>query len=184
MRRNRNRKNDILIDLTSLLDVIFILLMVVLARQQVSGMDLDKQTAILKEEEVELKKVRAETEDSYRLYTEQKNLSDKMVIISVTANFDPENPGERTLRILKNGNDRPDVFTLSGGDTVKEYAAFEEKLKSYVSGSSGMPVILSIADDGSEILYRDEKRIHEIFNGLGSSSDDVYIRALGEEEAK
>ncbi len=178
MRRSGRRRNDILIDLTSLLDVIFILLMVVLARQQISGMDLQDQTAKLKEQEAALQAEKAETMDEYRLYSAQNDLTEKMVIISVTATFDPENPRERSLKILKNGNDRPEVFTLSGGNTKEAFDKFEEQLVSYVREAGGLPVVLSLADDGSEILYRDAQRIQEIFNSLSRLSDDVYIRAL------
>ncbi len=178
MRRQGKKKNDILIDLTSLLDVIFILLMVVLARQQVSGMDLERQSARLEEEEQSLKEEKEKVQDEFRLYSDQNDITDKTVIISVTATFDPENPKERSLKILKNGNSAPDVFILKGGDTKEAYREFEEKLRSYVSEGEGLPVVLSLADDGSEILYRDAKRIQEIFNSLSSVSDDIYLRAL------
>ena len=171
MRRSGGRRNDILIDLTSLLDVIFILLMVVLARQQISDMDLKDQTAKLKEQQVELQAEKAETMDEYRLYSAQNDLTEKMVIISVTATFDPENPKERSLKI----------FALSGGNTKEAFDKFEEQLVSYVKEAGGLPVVLSLADDGSEILYRDASKIQEIFNSLSSLSDDVYIRALSTE---
>ena len=177
MRRSGRRGHDILIDLTSLLDVIFILLMVVLARQQISGMDLEKETVRLKEEEALLQEKKAETMDEYRLYSAQNSLTDKMVIISVTATFDPENPKERSLKILRNGSDKPEIFPLSGGNTTDSYNKFEKQLVSYVKESDGLPVVLSLADDGSEILYRNARKIQEIFNSLSSLSDDVYIRA-------
>ncbi|MBQ6968359.1 MAG: hypothetical protein IJP84_10725 [Lachnospiraceae bacterium] len=181
MRRSGGRRNDILIDLTSLLDVIFILLMVVLARQQISDMDLKDQTAKLKEQQVELQAEKAETMDEYRLYSAQNDLTEKMVIISVTATFDPENPKERSLKILKNGNEKPEVFALSGGNTKEAFDKFEEQLVSYVKEAGGLPVVLSLADDGSEILYRDASKIQEIFNSLSSLSKDVYIRPLSAE---
>lgn len=182
MRRSGRRRNDILIDLTSLLDVIFILLMVVLARQQISGMDMDEQTARLKAEQAALQAEKAETMDEYRLYSAQNDLTEKMVIISVTATFDPENPRERNLKILRNGDDKPEVFPLSGGNTKEAYGKFEERLASCVKEAGGLPVVLSLADDGSEILYRDAQRIQEIFNSLSSLSDDVYIRAMDTED--
>lgn len=183
MRRNRRLKNNILIDLTALLDVIFILLMVVLARQQVSGMNLEKREAELTELQSTLEEERIAERDRFKLYSDQITLAEKTVIISVTAAFDPEKPKHRTLKILKNGNAEPDVFILEGGSTGEQYAAFEKKLDEYVSSAEGLPVILSIADDGSEILYRDQQKIQNVFNGLQEKSDDVYVRAIsGKEE--
>ncbi|MCR4591074.1 MAG: hypothetical protein K5668_09670 [Lachnospiraceae bacterium] len=183
MRRQRRGKNDILIDLTSLLDVIFILLMVVLARQQVSGMNLTKQQEELDKMRAECREAETEAEEKYKLYSEQLSLAEKTVIITVTAAFDPEEPKNRTLRILKNGNANADEFSLSGGNTEDAYKAFEEKMSEYVSSADGLPVTLSIADDGSEILYRDQQRIQSVFNALQSGSGDIYIRAMsGEKE--
>ncbi len=179
MRRIRRGKSDIIIDLTSLLDVIFILLMVVLARQQVAGMDLEKKEAFVTELQASIEKTEAEERDKLRLYSDQLDIADKTVIITVTATFNPIEPKVRTLRILKNGNEKADEFALNGADTADAYQAFEKRLKEYVSSAQGLPVILSIADDGSEILYRDQQKIESIFNGLNESSDDIYIRAMG-----
>ena len=184
MRRQRRGKNDILIDLTSLLDVIFILLMVVLARQQVSGMNLTKQQEELDKLQAECREAEINAEEEYKLYSEQTDLAEKCVIITVTAAFDPEEPKSRTLRILKNGNSEADVFPLEGTDTGESFASFEEKLKRYVDSADGMPVVLSIADDGSEILYRDQQRIQAVFNGLQAESGDIYIRAMAGEKTK
>jgi len=176
MRRTRHGKNDILIDLTSLLDVIFILLMVVLARQQVKGMDLDREKAHVSELQSSLEKTEAEAEDKLRLYSDQLYLAEKTAIISVSATFNPDEPKVRTLKILKNGNTAADEFLLNGGDTADAYEAFEEKIREYAGAAEGLPVILSVADDGSEILYRDRQKIQSIFTDLQDSSDDVYIR--------
>ena len=72
---------DILIDLTSLLDVIFILLMVVLARQQITKMDLDSERVRFAEEEAALKELTEETEEKYKLYTDQTDMAKKVVIM-------------------------------------------------------------------------------------------------------
>ncbi len=183
MRRQRRGKSDILIDLTSLLDVIFILLMVVLARQQVSGMNMTKQQEELDKMQVECAEEKQNAEEEYKLYKDQVSIAEKAVIITVTAAFDETDPKERTIRILKNGNSKADEFVLSGADTAESFAAFEEKMTEYVSSAEGMPVVLSIADDGSEILYRDQQRIQAVFNGLQEKSGDIYIRAMtGEKE--
>ena len=179
MRRRRRENSNILIDLTSLLDVIFILLMVVLARQQISGMNLEKKAADLSVREEELSEAKREAEDKFRLYSDQTDTLNKAVMISVTATFDEDDIQNRDLKILKNGNPEPDVFLLSGGDTAETYSEFEEKRRSYVEGASeGMPVILSIADDGSEILYRDQQKIQALFNELQEGSSDIYIRGI------
>ncbi len=182
MRRIRRGKSDVIIDLTSLLDVIFILLMVVLARQQVAGMDLEKKEVFVTELQSSLEKTEAEERDKLRLYTEQLDIAEKTAIITVTATFDPVEPKVRTLKILKNGNEKADEFLLRGADTAEAFAAFEKKLNEYIRSSEGMPVILSIADDGSEILYRDQQKIESIFNGLSDGSDDIYIRAMGDKK--
>lgn len=138
IRNNRHRKNDILIDLTSLLDVIFILLMVVLARQQITKMDLDRDREAMAEEMEELEDLKTKEEGLVKLYSDQTDMNDKVILISVSASFDEKDLMNRDLMILRNGNKDPDIFPLSGGDTADAYERFEEKLKTYTDSAEGI----------------------------------------------
>ena len=65
MRRKRNRfKSDVIIDLTSLLDVIFIILLVVLCGQSSMKENLTQMQA-------DAKDTQAQAEQEYKLYKEQ-----------------------------------------------------------------------------------------------------------------
>ena len=86
MRRRRNNKSDLMIDLTSLLDVIFIILLVVMCSQQLTKWDYESR------EQKATETVR-DAEAIAQLYQDQMETHDKLneyvVKLSVYADFNP-----------------------------------------------------------------------------------------------
>ncbi len=178
MRRRRgSSKSDIIIDLTSLLDVIFIILLVVLCGQSSLNQGLaDSQT------DVEQAKAQAEAE--YKLYEEQLEMADSLnqlvCAVSVIVPYEAD-VTRRTIMILKEGETIEEI-SLIGNDTSKAIAAFRESLISFILENQDRPVILSLNEEDDYILYRDEVMVQEMFADLAKEYDNVYIKGSISEE--
>ena len=172
MRRVRKKRDDIVIDLTSLLDVIFIILLVVMCSQQLSKLEYSKQ------EQAAAETVR-EAEAASELYREQMETHDKLneyvLKLSVYSDFNPEQITVRRVRVLKEA-EQIEAFELIGADTDRAYAAFEESLVKYIEENSDKPIIFSLNEGDEKILYRDEKAILAIFEKLSGLYTNVYIK--------
>lgn len=172
MRRKRRRNNDLVIDLTSLLDVIFILLLVILCAEQIA-----------KEEYVDREQAAAEkvqeAEAAKELYNDQIEFSDSInqyvCAISVYSDYNPDQITVRKVRVLKEAQEI-ESFDLIGADTKEAYEAFTECLTKYITDNAEQPVILSLNEGDEKILYRDEKAILKIFQQLSDDYENVYIK--------
>ena len=180
MRRRRgSSRSDIIIDLTSLLDVIFIILLVVLCGQSSLNQGLaDSQT------DVEQAKAQAEAE--YKLYEDQLEMADSLnqlvCAVSVIVPYEAD-VTKRTIMILKEGETIEEI-SLIGSDTSKAVAAFRESLTSFILENKDRPVILSLNEDDDYILYRDEVMVQEMFVDLAKEHKNVYIKGSISEEAE
>lgn len=191
MKRQRYNMGNILIDLTSLLDVIFIVLAVVLCNQQYQTKVLETTEAQLMQEKDSLEQKqnevnereryvaeREEAADSqYVLYKDQLNTEDSLqqyvLTISVNVGYVTPDMKERNVNMLAGGEEKPEAFSLKGENT-EELTLFEEKLKKCIEDNDDKPVILSLNEDEEKILWRDENKIKEIFEKLGNNYDNVY----------
>lgn len=172
MRRRRKRNNDLVIDLTSLLDVIFILLLVILCGEQIAKEEYFSQ------ERAAAEKVQ-EAEAAKELYDDQMELSDNInkyvCAISVYSDYNPDQITVRKVRVLKEEQEI-ESFDLIGADTKGAYAAFTNCLTEYITDNAEQPVILSLNEGDEKILYRDEKAILQIFEQLSDDYENVYIK--------
>lgn len=172
MRRRRNKKDDLMIDLTSLLDVIFIILLVVMCSQQLTKWDYEGR-------EQEATETVRDAEAIAELYRDQMethdNLNEYVVKLSVYADFNPEQITVRKVRILKELQ-AIETIDLIGAETADAFARLEEKLAAYIQENSDKPVILSLNEGDEKILYRDEKTILAIFEKLSEEYTNVYIK--------
>lgn len=181
MRRKRNSsKSDVLIDVTSLLDVIFIVLLVVLLGQS-------NVEANLKQAQAEAEAAKAEMNAEQMLYEQQQEIADTInrlvFAVSVVVPYDKADVTHRTIRILKE-NEEIESFELVGNNTEASVEAFKKSLVTYVEANKDRPVILSLNERDDNILYRDEVMVTEIFYGLTKEYGNVYIRGSISEEAK
>jgi len=181
MRRKRNGSGrDVLIDLTSLLDVIFILLLIVLWGQNNKQEELTRMQA-----ETEQAKVQAEADS--RLYAAQQELADNLnkfvCAVSVEVPYDKKDVTKRTIQILAEGGEL-ERFTLAGNQVEDSVASFRESLVRVIQENKDKPVILCLNEKDDNILYRDEKMVTELFAELAKEYNNVYIRGSISGEAK
>lgn len=181
MRRKRgSSRSDIIIDLTSLLDVIFIILLVVLCGQSSINQDMvDVQAGA--------EQAKAQAEAEYKLYEDQREMADSLnqlvCTVSVMVPYDENEVTKRTIQLLVEGEEiKPIVMT--GNDVTKAIAEFKECLVGYIKENADRPVILSLNEDDDNILYRDEVMVNELFAELAGDYDNVYIKGSISEEAE
>ncbi len=172
MKRRHRVKSDIVIDLTSLLDVVFIVLLVVICRQHILT---DSQQE--KMEDVEAREVLAQ--EKYELYMDQLETADQLNqyvwAVSVYARYSSEKVTERHISVLREGQEI-ESFELRGENVSGTLEAFRKSLESYITEHAEQPVILSLNEDDEKILYRDEKAINRIFAELASAHENVFIK--------
>lgn len=181
MKRRRHRaKSDILIDLTSLLDVIFIVLLVVMARQHVmTEKQAEQVEAGMSAQEAQV--LETDARAKYELYMDQIEMADKLnqfvCAVSVTSTYSDADVTIRTIRILKKGESEPsDVIGLVGENVAGSLEQFKKALEKYAEENEDYPVILSLNENDEHLLYRDEKAIKKIFEELAGQYKNVYIK--------
>lgn len=179
MRRKRNNESDVLIDLTSLLDVIFIVLLVVLCGQ--SGLNSD-----LRERQAAAENAQSNAEAMQEIYEDMVNTADNInnyvMTTSVAVPYNKTEVRKREIKVLVEGKE-VESFLLNGIDTEKSFDDFKKYLSEYADQNKDKPVILSLNDDDDKILYRDEVAVNRIFDELSNEFANVYIKSyLGEEQ--
>lgn len=179
MRRRRRTKGDIIVDFTSLLDVIFIILMLVLAKQQVFESQSKEQ---LKQDKAEAESMKERSEKEYKLYEDQVNSAENMkeyiCLLSVYCNYDLNDVTSRTINILNyDGNGvLEEPIELKGNDVNAGMNELEKILTDSIEDNQDKAIILSLNKDDDVILYRDEKRILEMFGGLSDTYENVVLK--------
>ena len=177
-RKRRSSKSGVLIDITSLLDVIFILLLVVMCGYA-------KQNHALEHESDLAEKAKAEAEANSAAYSDMINTQDELQSLVWTASIVvPYEPDEITLRHIKVLAEDTEIITIDlvGNDVAGDVKEFENLLTDYVNRHPDCPVILSLNDNNDKILYRDEKAIEEILQELKNKYSNVYIKGSIREE--
>ncbi len=176
--RKRNRIN---IELTSLLDVIFIILMVVLCHQQVNVNESMAKSEDAKTAISEADAAKAEADASKALYDDRTdtydNFSEHVSFISIYADYDVNNVRTRHLYVLKDNEEvyRTDITPDNEDEAYEEFIAdFNTYIKD--AEDSSKPVICSVNTD--KILYRDKIRMDEIMENIESSN--LYFKSTQE----
>ena len=179
MKRRHRAKSDILIDLTSLLDVIFIILLVVIFRQQTLTEKQMNQAQSANAVMQEANALAEEAQAAYELYLDQMETADQLNqyvwAVSVYASYTADNVTERHIRILREGREM-ETFDLRGTNVQDALVEFQGALEKYVEEHSEQPVILSLNEKDEKILYRDEKAIRKIFEDLAERYENVFIK--------
>ena len=181
MRRKRGgSRGDVLIDLTSLLDVIFIILLIVMWGQN----DTENR---LKETQAATEYAKEQTEAEYKLYQQQVELADNIDqyvwAVSIVVPYDKTDVTQRKILMLKEGEEI-ESFDLVGNNVSGAVEAFKKSLIGYIKENSDRPVILSLNENDDNILYRDEVMVNEMFFELAKEYNNVYIKGSINEEEK
>ena len=177
MRRRKRTKGDILIDFTSLMDVIFILLMLVLSKQQAFAKQSEE---LLDQQFLEASAKTEMAQNEYYLYRDQvessENIQEYMCLLSVYCNYDKKEITSREIRVLGVKDDKYGPVELKGNDVAEQMDELEEYLKKNIEDNPEKVAVLSLNKDDDNILYRDEARILEIFDDLKTSYPNVIIK--------
>ena len=167
MRREHLHNNNILLDLTPLLDVIFIILLIFVSQTILLKKTSAGEAQRLQDEYTEAKK-------EYDLRNEM--IDDYYTFVTVISTYDEENPENREIRISRDPNEADQIITLNGSDVEQEYSEFEECLKGYIDPGREAPIVFSLNQGDERILYRDENRIRETVEKLQNSNNNVYFK--------
>ncbi len=162
---------NVLIDLTSLLDIVFIVLLVVLCRLQGTENELARDMEYVKTQQ-------EETQVKQELYDDQiagfEDLEEYLSFISVNAHFD-EDLITRHISIMNSdkGSEIPEITELKGTSVSEGYSDLKDYLEKYVMEDPDRVVVLSLNEGDEDILYRDEKEIQRIFNELSGRYPNI-----------
>lgn len=167
MRREHLHNNNILLDLTPLLDVIFIILLIFVSQTILLKKTSAGEAQRLQDEYTEAKK-------EYDLRNEM--IDDYYTFVTVISTYDEDNPENREIRISRDPNEADQIITLNGSDVEQEYSEFEECLKGYIDPGREAPIVFSLNQGDERILYRDENRIRETVEKLQNSNNNVYFK--------
>jgi len=189
MRNKFSKKLNTQIELTSLLDVIFIVLMVVICNQQINmtaktneaqvvmqqAEDLKAEAEDLKAEAEAEKAILKDHEDTYELISEQYD------VLTVYVTYTPSSPQDRSILVLAGDEELPHI-QLSPSNQKEALEQFENMLETRVARAEKdeKPVIISVNKD--QILYRDEKAVSDILDRLFDKHDNIYYKKSGDAE--
>ena len=198
--RLKNKLNTV-VELTSLLDVIFIVLMIVICNQQINLEEkresvgrmvteaeaeaetvLREADAIRTEAEavlLEAEDARAAAEAERKLFEEHRekfaDITNQMMTVTVSIGYQPSNLKTRTIRLIADGGS-PETITITPETENDAYTEFEEKLETLVAEAedADKPVVIGI--DMTRILYRDEQRAEEVLSLINERHGNLYYR--------
>ena len=171
-KRRRATGNSVFIDLTSLLDVIFILLLVVLCsyhyEKQKNEQAAEASAAVI-----------SDAEASSRAYSDmietQNELQKYVWAASIVVPYEPDRITTRHIKVLTEDQEIISI-DLAGNDVAGNIEEFRESLEGYIKRHPDRPVILSLNEKDDRILYRDETAVKEILDELMNTYDNVYIK--------
>lgn len=170
MRRNRKLKKGLDIDLTPLLDVIFIVLMVVMCR-------LSLVTNEEREKTLEAENAAEEASANYEVTRTQlenyENEDQLVAFITLNAMYEKNNPKTRHIRLAYNDETVIEDIVITPETQEQSYSQFVEEITAFVEGKAGSPVLLSIDDD--QILYRDHIRLEKEIASLQENYTNLFL---------
>lgn len=178
-----------IIDLTSLLDVVFIVLLVVICHQRFGAEASESRAeetyqaaeaalALAEAYRAAAEAARAEAENARDMYNDRndtyENISNYVSIYTIHADYTAGKPEERFIRIL--GADDDEILSVPLTDESEEaaFSALGDELSSRIESAEGRPVIFSINLD--RILYRDEIVVENLLTELEEAYDNVIFK--------
>ncbi len=168
-----------LIDLTPLLDVIFIILIVVLCNQKKYNDEADIIVDNMHEEVSAAHDEAADATATSETYKEQlgayADLEDYVNVVTIYASYTPSNRKFRKIHVVIN-TDEEKVFDLNPSNTNKAWDDCRKYVEEVILQDTSVPAIISVKNE--KMLYRDEQQIISMvsqFNG-----DNVYLRSNSE----
>lgn len=161
MKHKHFKKHNIIIDLTSMLDVIFIILMVVMCNQHKGGEAPDR---------VSVDPVIP------------PSLEERVSTATISIPYE-EDVVTRHIEMVFNNSSVPRSIEINKDNAAIEgednpYALFEQEMISFATDNKAedIPVVLTL--DDRDMLYRDAVKISEILSELDDEFDNLYCRGL------
>ena len=173
MKKNNPSKIKFDIDLTPLLDVIFIVLMVVMCNVNLNS---TAEAAKAPGEEISEPSEEASESMKKKLLNELTEIEDRVAFVIIYADFEDEDPTLRHVRFTVNGKEEPSmpVIDIDPDNEEESYDRIETYLTRVLEDRDGIPVWMAI--DDAQILYRDYVKIQDILSEIkGSGVGDLYI---------
>ena len=167
-RRNRRQGPDI--DLTPLLDVIFIVLMVVMCQQSLTS-NAEKETITELENNMEV--VEAENEIMKTQLDNYENENQLVAYITLKADYEKNDPKTRHIRLAYNDESVIEDIVITPDTQVQAYDQFVKEISTFVESKEGVPVLLTLEDEG--ILYRDHVRLEKEIAQLQETYSNLYL---------
>ncbi len=176
----RNNKKEVVLDLTSLLDVIFIVLLIVMSRQQLlsdkAQLTEDDYNNKISEQEAISESANA----AYEMYTEQletyENINSYAPIVVIYSDYMSYDPTERTVRIKFGDAEIEEVGKLYSGTVGNTFDILNEKLQDYIEKNTDKPILISLNAGETGILYRDEVAIFDVIEDLRETYPNIYMK--------
>ncbi|MBR6336797.1 MAG: hypothetical protein IKR76_03600 [Ruminococcus sp.] len=162
------KQKGIVIELTSLLDVILIMLFFVM-------MQSSRQSESYREQaDEEIAAAQAQTEQA-KLDLEVEKRKEQMLKDALTG-FE----GGELYELKINFDDSSDVLVLSFGGQELDRLGFEQtaEIEKAVMGidiPEGSAVLAAVIYDGNKVLYRDMQSIRAALDKLSKENDNIYI---------
>ncbi len=177
MRISNGKKNGVEIDLTSMLDVIFIILIVVMCSVAAGGesnKDLAKANDDLTKQ---LKYTTHELTTTVDLVEAQDNLLEEVAIMVLHADYDADNPADRGMWLLRSTSEgeeevEPERITLNNESREEAFLEIEQRIIDYLNSNEGIPVLISI--DKSQILYRDYNQLDAMLTKMQEDYNNLF----------
>ncbi len=174
--RKHKRRDGIVIDLTSMLDIIFIVLLVLVCYIKLSGNSVAEEREALKEQRKDLSRQQSIYEQQIEAINSK---GEYVVFISVDSSFSEENPRKRNIFVLnsdKSNGKPPEIPELDGQDINEGYMELNSYLSDYIGKNKDKIIVLTYNEGDKDILYTDEKEIDKIFTELQSAYPDNVRR--------
>ena len=157
------------IDLTSLLDVIFIVLMVVMCHQALGTQNAEQE---IEELTTQLDAAVAENEVHETQLNAYENADDLVAYVTLRADYDTQNPKTRHIQLAYNNDVAFEEITITPETEKTGYATLEDNMNEFLKGKAEMPVLIVLNED--HILYRDQVKISQLLDELGEQYTNLY----------
>lgn len=173
--RLRNKLNNA-VELTSLLDVIFIVLMVVVCFQKLNIDTKAKEADAYMEQASEMVDEADKAITDMEVYKEQldtyENLFDQMTVINIRVDYTPSDIKNREIKVIVNNEESK--FTLTPDNSESAYGKLEKLLGEKLEGSKDIPVIIEVNED--HILYRDLMTVNEMVDTFAENNSNIFMK--------
>lgn len=158
------------LDLTPLLDVIFIVLMVVMCQMSINSESEREKT-------VEAENAAEEAQAKYEVVTTQlenyENEDQLVAFITLNAMYEKNDPKTRHIRLAYNDATLIEDIVITPDNQEDAYIQFAYEITSFLEEKEGSPVLLSI--DDSRILYRDYVRMEKEIASLQEAYNNLFL---------